>query len=404
MEEKKKHIWLSIRQKMLTSYLVLVAIIFLTAVISVWNIYRVYTNGSTIYSHYMKSVETLKSVNQNLREIDRNLVLLTTEEDEETRAAYAFTVLDLQTENDALLTDYGKLAANDTERQHYDECAAGVADLNEYADEILRLLESGDTAGALAVYEADLSETKRTVFTMMDTMVETAVRNAEKKDAENQHIFSQIIITAILIGVAAVIIAFIIALRMSNYFNLRLESIRKLAQRLAEYDISDDIEGMPEDELGETMKALNDSQFKIRGLLERVVEEAATMSEMGTDVSKAVRKAEERISTANIRIVQSFRMASGMDQTVSDLLNSGQLSETDTQKLREVLKLSDTAREMLTDSCGELSSITKFLEQIAVTADYQNEMAASYQEQIGRFKLKPTTGTAAVQPDSEQTE
>ncbi len=404
MEEKKKHIWLSIRQKMLTSYLVLVAIIVLTAVVSVWNIYRVYTNGSTIYSHYMKNVETIQSINQNLREIDRNLVLLTTEEDEENRASYAFTVLDLQAENDELLAEYGRLAANDTERQHYDACAAGVAALNRCADEILRRLESGDTAGALSVYETELSDAKSTVFSMMRSMAEASVQNAEEKNAENQHIFSQIIITAILIGVAAVIIAFMIALQMSNYFNRRLESIRKLAQRLAEYDISDDIEGMPADELGETMKALNDSQFKMRGLLERVVEEAAAMCEMGTDVSKAVRKAEERISTANIRIVQSFRMASGMDQTVSDMINSGQLGEPDTQKLREVLKLSDTAREMLTDSCGELSSITKFLEQIAVTVDCQNEMAASYQEQVGRFKLKPTTGTSAVQPADEKTE
>lgn len=404
MEEKKKHIWLSIRQKMLTSYLVLVAIIVLTAVVSVWNIYRVYTNGSTIYSHYMKNVETIQSIDQNLREIDRDLVLLTTEEDEESRAAYASTVLDLQAENDELLAEYGRLAADDTERQHYDTCAAGVAALNECADEILRLLESGDTAGALSVYENELSDAKGTLFSVMGSMAEASVQNAEKKNAENQHIFSQIIITAILIGVAAVILAFMIALQMSNYFNRRLESIRKLAQRLAEYDISDDIEGMPADELGETMKALNDSQFKMRGLLERVVEEAATMCEMGTDVSKAVRKAEERISTANIRIVQSFRMASGMDQTVSDMINSGQLGEPDTQKLREVLKLSDTAREMLTDSCGELSSITKFLEQIAVTVDCQNEMAASYQEQVGRFKLKPTTGTSAVQPADEKTE
>ena len=46
---KKKRKWLSIRQKMLTSYMTLVLIILVLGVIGVESIYRVYINGNTIY-------------------------------------------------------------------------------------------------------------------------------------------------------------------------------------------------------------------------------------------------------------------------------------------------------------------------------------------------------------------
>jgi len=38
----------------------------------------------------------------------------------------------------------------------------------------------------------------------------------------------------------------------------------------------------------------------------------------------------------------------------------------------------------------ELSNIVTYLEQIAVTSDYQNEIANNHKEQVKKFKIKDT--------------
>ena len=79
--EKQKHKkrWVSIRGRLFNSYLIMVIIILMLSALGVHAIYRIYSNGSTIYYNHMRAVEYLKSVSQNLREIDRDLVVLSTD-------------------------------------------------------------------------------------------------------------------------------------------------------------------------------------------------------------------------------------------------------------------------------------------------------------------------------------
>lgn len=385
----KNQRWLSIRQKLMMGYFVLVVIIFFLGGIGSYGIYKVYTNSSMIYNNHLQAVDDLRLISQNLSLIDQDILLMTTGSAEQDNTDYVYDILVLQTENGHLLNDYAQLMGTDIS-----QCRQSVESFDKKVEAILEEIEQGNSTSG---YITELSRLKITALKQLDSGIGDSVRYANEKNVENQEIFTRIIIMVVVFCLLAAIAAFGVAFYISNYFTKRLDTIREFAKRMAEYDISGDIEEVPEDELGRTMTALNDSQFMIRDLIEKIISETSAMSEMGTDISNALRKTSSRIQAVNVQVMQSGKMAKDMDKMLSEILSVCKLDTETTEKLRQLLPLSETARDMLIEAMSEMNGITMHLEQIAVTSDYQNEISQSHKERIGRFKLQNTAAKETPQ-------
>ena len=125
----------------------------------------------------------------------------------------------------------------------------------------------------------------------------------------------------------------------------------------------------------------------MRELLEKIIEESATLSDTGEEVSMAVRKSGQRIENINVDVLQSGKVIDEMDVVVKEILENSSLDEGIVDRLNKVLKKSDGAREILQETRSELSSVAMYLEQIGITSDYQNEIANSHKEQVKKFKV-----------------
>lgn len=387
--KSQKRIKLSIRQKMLASYLVLVAVIMLLGVIGLESLYRVYTNGNTIYYHHMQAVAQLKSVSQNLREIDRNLVILSSRVGHKDDAEYRFMIRKLQTENEQYLHEYEQLTTSDMENRRYRQCRLSVMSFNKQVDRVMEMTEIHHNEHTLyATYEQELAPTKVAAFEIIDATVELALRNAEVKNVQNEQIFTKIIIAVNSIALLAILAAITIAVVMSRYFTRRFDSIQQLARRMGEYDISDNLKELPQDELGDTMRALNDSQFMIRDFMDHIVSETDEMGDMGKDISDAIRHVKNRIQEENIQMLKASDHDLQTDPLVKEIMGRCAGDERVLECCRELLEMSHYAREARSKGRATLANLTMVLEQIAITSDHQNEIVASHRMQVSRFKTK----------------
>ena len=165
---------------------------------------------------------------------------------------------------------------------------------------------------------------------------------------------SVIVLVFMLVMIIATILIVIVVTR---YINKRLTKIKKWAGNISEYDVSDDIESDANDEFSETYQALNTSQFMVRELIEKIVSETGTICETGEDVSLAINKSNERLENIN-------------------------------QKLYEVTEKSPESRSLIERLQKEINDITMYLEQVAITSDYQIEVAKRHKEQVTKFKTK----------------
>ena len=386
--EKQKHKkrWVSIRGRLFNSYLIIVIIILMLGALGVHASYRVYSNGSTIYYNHMRAVEYLKSVSQNLREIDRDLVVLSTDSGIHEDSEYLFAIMTLQNENDRLLHAYEKLALTDMEKRRYDQCRLALRAFNRQTNVIMDLVQEKEDRTIYAVYEQELAPIKAVAFELIDATVELSLRKAEERNIANQSIFTQIIIAACVLSLSAVGAAVGTAFIMSRYFTRRFDSIRELAKRMGEYDISDDLKEMPPDELGETMRALNDSQFMIREFMGTIVSETAEMTDMSADVSKAVRKARDRLQKESVSLMENGEAA----RELATLAKAAMTEDLDAAQrrimFRQYMDVYERVGKVADGTSSDMAEIVTYLEQIAVTADQQNEILYSHRDRISRFK------------------
>lgn len=385
MTEKKSG--MSIQKKLLLSYFSIVALILVVGSIGIYNVREVYSNGNEIYINNMNSVEYLKSINQNVKEIDQCVISMMSNLNLKYHSAYVEQIAKLQEDNRMLMEQYSQLEITDLEKRRYNQCRLSILTFDKQIDRIVESINRGDTESALGTYEQELMPAKACTYELIEAVVELATANAQSKNEENKQIYENLIWMTGMIMVLSVIVAVFITIRMSNYFTGKLAVIQRLAKRISEYNISDDIQGMENDEFGKTMDALNESQFMMRDLMEKIIDESATISDTGEEVSLAIRKSGQRIENINVKVLQSGEMTEQIDDVVRQILENRSLDKDMVERLNMLLKKSDEAREILVDARAELSSVAMHLEQIGITSDYQNEIANSHREQVKKFKV-----------------
>lgn len=385
MREKKKR--MRIRKKLLISYFSIVALIVVVGVLGIYNIHSVYDNGNEIYINNLKSVEYLKSINQNVKEIDQCIISMMTALDSSNHVKYMTTITALKQKNEELMKAYETISISDMERKRYQQCRLSILSFNKQIEEMLGSMKEGEKGAALQRYEQELMPVKACTYELIDAVVEMATSIAEQKNKDNMRIYQRLIWMICLVGGIAVVAAIIITVYMNNYFTSKLIAIQHLAKRISEYNVSDDILGTENDEFGETMEALNDSQFKMRELLEKIISESADISDTGVEVSAAVRKSNQRIEAVNVKLYDAESILVNVYDHLDELMENRELSQEIVAAIQEMMDYEQTAKEEIKDIQSELSSIAMFLEQIGITSDYQNEIATGHKQQVEKFKV-----------------
>lgn len=385
MTEKKVRI--SIRKKLLISYLGIVALILLIGIIGVYNIREVYSNGNEIYVNNLKEVECLKSIHQNVKEIDQCVVSMMSELDKKYHANYKKTIQKLNQENQELLEQYSGLEISALEKRRYQQCQLSIMTFDKQIESIMSLLESGEKEEAVTKYEQELMPAKACTYELIEAIVELATKNAGMKNEENHQIYQNLIRIFAIAMIVSVFIAVAITVYMNRNFSSKLKKIRQLAERIAEYNISDDIEEVDNDEFGETMAALNESQFMIRDLVEKIIGESSAIGDIGEEVSQAVRKSNMKIEAVNVDVYKAEDMTDEMEVLLNDSLKNRSLDQETVALLQEIIRRCLSNKANLQEVQSELTGIATYLDQIGITADYENQIANSYRELVQKFKV-----------------
>lgn len=385
MTEKKSG--MSIRIKLLLSYFIIVFLIVVVGVACIFVIREVYSNGNDIYVDNLKSVEFLKSINQNVKEIDQCVVSMMTDLNDEYHETYKSQIDRLQQANQSLMEKYEHLNVTTLEKRRYNQCRLSILTFDKMINSIVENIEGDKMQNAVNTYEQELMPVKACTYELVEAVVELSTANAEEKNNENRAIYKNTIWIVIAIFVVSIIVAVTVTLRMSNYFTEKLETIKRLAKRISEYNVSDDIEEMENDEFGDTMQALNDSQFMMRDLLEKIIDESATISETGEEVSLAVRKSNQRIENVNVKIYDTSASIADFHTVLKKMLEHQDLDEDLIKQIQKLLEQFANAQNGFKEIQSELTSIAMYLEQVGITSDYQNEIANSHKEQVQKFKV-----------------
>jgi methyl-accepting chemotaxis protein len=239
----------------------------------------------------------------------------------------------------------------------------------------------------VTTYEQELMPVKACTYELIEAVMDLADANARQKNVDNYRTYNNLLWIIGAVMVLAIFIAVLITIKMSGDFTERLGQIQKLALRISEYDLSDDIKETGNDEFGETIAALNESQFMLRNLLEKITTESATIDDIGNEISEAVRKSGQRIEAVNVDLYNVEEMLETLEDKIQKTMTSDNSVEDMVKTLQQIEVQCQDSKDWTQEMQTSLTGIATYLEQIGITAEYQNEIANSHRVQVERFRV-----------------
>lgn len=379
---------LTIQNKMIISYSTIIFLLIVTGIFSIYYVATVYNNGKAIYENDMRAVEYLKSINKNINEIDSKVFHCIVDVEWEHDKSCTDEIETLIAQNEQIIENYALLNINKEEQALYSEGKQDVLNYHEKVRYILSTEHTMNEKEMIQFYQDNLHPVVKKNNEAIDKAVNLAIKKASDSNETSRRIYKKSIIILCVILLFTSVTTVIISINMSNHILSRLKSIRMMAKRISEYNISEDIDDWGQDEFGQVIESLNESQFMIRELLEKILNESMIICDMGEEISLAVRKSERRVDQINVRILEYDKISLRAKKQVEDLLKERDLTQEELREVDAFHENLDNAKAILEQVRNELSNIASYLEQIGITCDYQNEISMSHKEQVNKFKIK----------------
>lgn len=376
-----RKIKVSVRLKLAITYILFLLVIFAIGLVGIYNMGRIYENGKEIYEINLHSVNLLKTVNQKIRET--NLCIRDALENEDRNVGAEVELIRKETQE--LLESYEQVESTDMEKRRYKQCRLSIQTFDKQLDNIISQIQDGNVEAAEQRYYQELSPVKACTYELLDAIVELSEKNAEAKYLDNQEMYRSIRYMVIVMVIGSMLLAAVIAFCVNRMLKKRLTSIGLLAERLSEYDISEDIEYITADEFGDITDALNNAQLMLRDLITKITEESNDMTAIGKDLSESVHKSEAQIEQVNLVLYNVETEVEWIEQKCREWITHAEGESKD--GAAKTVDICGKQRESLNNIQSELSRVISYISQIGIIIEQQNEISELHREQIGKFKI-----------------
>ncbi len=374
-----------IHRQLILSFLI---IIFMTIVVGISSIYyvkHVYENGKTIYEDNLNAVDYLMTLDTNIWMTDQVVVRMVKHVGDDTMTDNKAYIESLREKSSKIMEDYEALNLSKLEKKRYKQCKLSIISFNQYVDTVIKYVDEGNVTEASEVYTRELIPVENSVYEFLDATSELASNRASDKNADNRSYYVRTINIIVVTMVIIVAFGVIISLRVSNSYTRKLNKIQEWADRVAKYDMSNDIEIHSNDEFGVTAKSLNDSKFMLKEILSKIKNETETLSQSEEDVGEAIKKVKDRIEAINLTELQYDEDGNQLAALIKKTMQLYPLDEEMIKEWNVVLERLDNNLVLADESSKELMSIVTYLEQICVVADYQKKIIEKQKEHTDKF-------------------
>ena len=374
-----------IHRQLILSFLIIIFMTIVVGISSIYHVKHVYENGKTIYEDNLNAVDYLMTLDTNIWMTDQVVVRMVKHVGDDTMTDNKAYIENLREKSSKIMEDYEALNLSKLEKKRYKQCKLSIISFNQYVDTVIKYVDEGNVTEASEVYTRELIPVENSVYEFLDATSELASNRASDKNADNRSYYVRTINIIVVTMVIIVAFGVIISLRVSNSYTRKLNKIQEWADRVAKYDMSNDIEIHSNDEFGVTAKSLNDSKFMLKEILSKIKNETETLSQSEEDVGEAIKKVKDRIEAINLTELQYDEDGNQLAALIKKTMQLYPLDEEMIKEWNVVLERLDNNLLLADESSKELMSIVTYLEQICVVADYQKKIIEKQKEHTDKF-------------------
>ena len=225
-------------------------------------------------------------------------------------------------------------------------------------DKIIQMIKDGKSAEARPVLLVDLRPVQLSYLKALDTLIETESKLMEATSAESEAVAQQTQWLIMLLAVMATVISALIATVVTKRIVGPLEHAVKIARRVADGDLTSQVDILSTDETGRLMLALRDMNDSLNKIVNQV--------RSGT---QSISSASGQIASGNMDLSsRTEHQASSLEQTAASMEQLASTVRQNADNASQANQLARSSSEIAVQGGEVVSHVVDTMDQINTSA------------------------------------
>lgn len=300
---------LKLSVKLLSSFLLLTVLMGVVGFIGIYNMRDLNQNVNMLYQDHFIPINEIRSLESNLMIIRADLLELIASKDSSQNKSIEDEIEKLKNENAAYIQSFDKNLGED-EKKLFTQFKSYQEAYSADRDEVVKLVNEGDTAGAEAKLQ-QANANRQNMVQVLNKLIDTNKKMAEETIQENNSIYNKTKETMVIILILVCVFAIGYGLALSIMITRRLKKVVAFAHAIGEGNFTDGIVVAANDEIGVMAKSLNKAEDRIKKLMSQIAGSSGDLNALSQELTASI----EEITSQMENVDESTSgIAKGMEE------------------------------------------------------------------------------------------
>ena len=350
----------SIRSRLTTSYIVLLALLILVIVLSVTRFQLLSNNIRGIVDENAALVDLAGEVNVNAESLASRLLLLFVLEERDARVAIYKEIDERNKRLDDSLASMSELVKDPDNKAAVESLKAQRVVYQAALQATVEALEFGELADAKALMAGP---TRAELQTFLDQTQLLSSRERNMMQQRQTEILSEAEIaiwTTIAVGILAILIGAVMSLLITRSIVTPLSYVVSLLDKFAGGDLSQSITSTPKGEIGQLLDSVKRMRLSLIDVIEKIDQNVGVVVDATEAMCKNVKDVQQGSQT-------QARMAHEIQHSVSELSGAaGVISEhvgVSRNQAEAAHDLAKHGKQVITDAVHDITSVAAYINE-----------------------------------------
>lgn len=362
---------LSIKAKLIISFLILALFIVAVGYIGLDNMEKISNSQSVMYQDNIIPMSLLGDIQKNVLMSETETLMITAHSSDKEKVTEAIDNLNkLTEENTSLIEQYIKTDLSAEERQLLAEFQSALNEYQNSRDEVVQLVLANNKEEAMMVFEKASAAGHKT-DEIINGLIKNNIDFADKTNIAGIESYSDSRRVMSVFTLMGFLLALLFGYLISFLIIKPLKKSIILAEAIAQGDMSQTIEVHTKDETGQLAAALNSAIKDIREILKEIIHMISELNNTSQNLSTTAQEITAQGQEINVGLQQVVGVMGENSASVEEIAASGQ----------DITNTTKTLAERIQESTRISTEISTRAVKMKKTAEESRHLAHSVYEE-----------------------
>lgn len=280
---------MNISYQLIITFSIAMIFLIITSIVGLVSMFKINESTKSMYYDNAVGIASIGELSKIQFEMYMNIDRLLDSKNDIEKEKVLKDIQDVKDRSLVVIENYKSGITKDEDRKLFEKLNQSLNNYREVREEIIKLVKTGNVKEANELIPKYTDLIDECNFKIND-LVKLNNQWAEETLNNNKHIYRGSLMIMSLIIIAALLISITVAIIIIRGISKSIKSIKGLADRLSNYDLSEEIKISDNNELSEIGKDLNKAQNNIKELIFSIAEESEDISASSEELSATIQE------------------------------------------------------------------------------------------------------------------